>query len=149
MITSRDEEGNNIFGSRTYNILTNRKNKQTKSLSDLVPSSKLGWKGRIAKHIAPQYLDRIIRDEMGPGIATVADGVIRWNNGIKTVAMNSNNYFKENNENYTRHLGSIIKNQSEYGYGGKRIRKTRRKTRRKTSRKTSRKPRRKKTRVQR
>ena len=122
MLQSRNKEGNNIFAPRIDNIMSRgSETKSAKRVSDFVPSSMLGWKGRIAKRIAPQYLDDRIRDEMGPGIATVADGVIQYNNAKEASAANTRNYFKENSRNLNRSLDTVIARQSQgYVYGGKR-----------------------------
>lgn len=84
MFPSRNKEGDNIFAPRTDNIMAKGKGRPLKRLSDLVPSSKLGLSGKIAQHVAPQYLDDVIRDEMGPRISTIADRIIRWNNAKET-----------------------------------------------------------------
>ena len=128
MFPSRNKEGDNIFAPRTDNIIAKgRRIQPLKRLSDFVPSSKLGLSGRIAQRVAPQYLDNVIRDEMGPHISTMADRIIRWNNAKETAKKNAaaalktkkRKIIENNGQNLKRSLSNIIKQQSQ-DYGGKR-----------------------------
>jgi hypothetical protein len=160
-LKSRDKYGNNIFASHNQNILDMQHKKgykRPKRLSDIPTNRQLGWKGQIAKKIAPNYVDKQVEDGLGP-FAGLAKAQIAYNNQYEksrndlankkrimhTVA---DKYFRENQPHYQNTLGNIRSYQQE-AYGGKIRRKTRRKHRRKTRIKPRRKTRRKKTKLRR
>jgi len=161
-LKSRNTYGDNVFASRNHNILDTRKHKKyrpIKRLSDIPTNNDLGLIGQIAKNIAPNYVDELVANELGP-FAGVVKSQIAYNkkyeeskndwvknkkNTYNNMYDNAEKHFNKNEQHYQNTLDIIRKQQEEYGgkTSRKTIRKTRRKTRRKTIRKTRRKTRRK------